>query len=300
MQNHPKVKWSLHCTGILWDFIKKEHPEYIEMVRVMVARGQVELLTGGYYEPILSVICDSDKRGQILKQTAFLKETFGVEAKGMWLAERVWEPGLAKQMAEAGIKYTVVDDAHFAASGMDPESLKGYYVTEDQGVSLNIFPISQQLRYHIPFKTINDTIAYFGANASENGDPVMVMADDGEKFGLWPETYKHVYHDGWLENFLTALEQNSFWLNTVTFSEYMLKFPSSGRVYLPTASYFEMSEWSLPSNTQEIFEDVVKHQGGHTPVKRFLRGGFWRNFLTKYSESNNMHKKMLYVSAKLT
>ena len=30
-----------------------------------------------------------------------------------------------------------------------------------------------------------------------------------------------------------------------------------------------------------------------------MRGGFWRNFLTKYPEAGHMHKKMLYISEKL-
>jgi alpha-amylase len=79
----------------------------------------------------------------------------------------------------------------------------------------------------------------------------------------------------------------------------MGKYPPEGRIYLPTASYFEMSEWALPSDSQQDFEGVVKQFENNASVKRFLRGGFWRNFLTKYAESNNMHKKMLYVSDKL-
>ena len=28
----------------------------------------------------------------------------------------------------------------------------------------------------------------------------------------------------------------------------------------------------------------------------FVKGGFWRNFLSKYAETNHLHKRMLYVS----
>ena len=34
-------------------------------------------------------------------------------------------------------------------------------------------------------------------------------------------------------------------------------------------------------------------------MRRFLRGGFWRGFFSKYAESNLLHKKMLRVSSKL-
>jgi alpha-amylase len=184
---------------------------------------------------------------------------------------------------------------------MDIEKLNSYYTTEEQGYKLHIFPISQKMRYFIPFQNVESTIDYFKYLVRENphSDPVVVMADDGEKFGLWPSTYKHVYENGWLERFLTALEENSDIVETVSFSDVLKTKSSAARVYLPCASYFEMSEWSLPSEEQQSFENVLNKYGGDNEAKRFLRGGFWRNFLTKYEESNNMHKKMLYVSKKI-
>ncbi|MHB9155513.1 MAG: alpha-amylase/4-alpha-glucanotransferase domain-containing protein [Endomicrobiales bacterium] len=299
MSRHPRIKWSLHCTGILWDFLFEKHPEYVKAVKKMVAAGQVELLTGGYYEPILSVIPERDKTGQIRRLTALLEREFGCKVRGMWLAERVWEPQLAAAIARAGVEYTVVDDAHFAAAGLDAEKLRGYYITEEQGVKLSIFPISQRLRYAIPFETVDKTMEYLSSCSDESGRSALVMADDGEKFGLWPETHKHVYQDRWLDNFFDAVERSLDWIEPLTFSEYRERVPAEGRVYLPAASYFEMSEWSLPPASQEEFEGVVRQFEHNGQVKRFLRGGFWRNFLTKYAESNNMHKKMLYVSEKV-
>ncbi|MDR1696437.1 MAG: DUF1926 domain-containing protein [Endomicrobium sp.] len=302
MLKHPKLRWNLHASGMLWEYISGEHPDYIKKVKKLVASGNLEILSGGYYEPILSSIPDRDKIGQICKMTSYLKDKFGCEeADGIWLAERVWEPSLAKVLSESGIKYTVLDDAHFASAGMDADALRGYYTTEEQGHSLNIFPISQRLRYMIPFQDVERTIEYFKYLASQEGgvSPVVVMADDGEKFGMWPGTNRHVYENGWLEKFLTALEENSDIVETATFSEVLKTEKSSGRVYLPCASYFEMSEWSLPSSAQQKFEDVLHRYGGDTEAKTFLHGGFWRSFLTKYSEANSMHKKMLYVSSKI-
>lgn len=299
MSRHPKIKWSLHCTGILWDFLCERHPEYVKSVQAMAEAGQLEVMGGGYYEPIMPIIPDRDKKGQIDKLSAFIERKFGRRPRGMWLAERVWEPSLAAALSRSGMEYTVVDDAHFAAAGLDVNRLRGYYLTEEQGVKLAIFPISQRLRYAIPFDTVDKVISYFGECADESGRAALVMADDGEKFGLWPETHKHVYTNGWLDRFLEAVERNLEWIKPVTFSEYLSAHPAEGSVYLPTASYFEMSEWSLPSDAQEAFEGVVKQYEGKPHIKRFLRGGFWRNFLTKYAESNNMHKKMLYVSEKV-
>lgn len=298
MLRHPKIKWGLHASGMVWEYISKEHPDYIKDVKKLVSCGNLEILSGGYYEPVMASIPDRDKIMQINKLTSYLKNKFGcAEVNGAWLAERIWEPGLAKVLCEAGIKYTVLDDAHFAASGMDTETLSGYYTTEEQGCRLNIFPISRKLRYMMPFDSVENTINYFKARKDENA--VLVMADDGEKFGMWPGTDKHVYENGWLENFITAVEENSDTVETAGFSEILQSRESSGRVYLPCASYFEMSEWSLPSGSRRKFEDALGRLGGDYEAKMFMRGGFWRNFLSKYDESNNMHKKMLYISNKV-
>ncbi|MDR2426690.1 MAG: DUF1926 domain-containing protein [Endomicrobium sp.] len=302
MLNHPSIKWSMHASGMLWEYMSKEHPDYIKNVKKLVSSGNLEILSGGYYEPIMVSIPDRDKIGQIKKLTNYLKNKFGCEeANGVWLAERVWEPGFAKFLCEAGIEYTVLDDASFAAAGMDAENLRGYYTTEEQGYRLNIFPISQRLRYLIPFQSIENTLNYFKSIVSQPAEQyhILVMADDGEKFGMWPGTNKHVYENGWLEKFLAVLEENSDIVETAGFSEILKMQKSSGRVYLPCASYFEMSEWALPSDTQQKFENVLGRYGTDNEARIFLRGGFWRNFLSKYDESNNMHKKMLYVSDKI-
>ena len=79
------------------------------------------------------------------------------------------------------------------------------------------------------------------------------------------------------------------------------KYPAIGRVYLPTASYDEMTEWALPPDLSgDITELKHRLQDEHRDdVLRFVRGGFWRNFLVKYPEVNNMHKKMLRVHEKV-
>ena len=113
------------------------------------------------------------------------------------------------------------------------------------------------------------------------------MADDGEKFGIWPETHRSVYEEGWLERFFTLLEQSGDWLETTTFSEYAEKEPSRGRIYLPTASYMEMGEWSLPTHAMIEYNEALrlaKESPEFEKLRPFIKGGIWRNFLAKYSE----------------
>jgi alpha-amylase len=299
LARHPKIKLAQHYTGILFEWILKNHPEFIQQLKSLVDSGQVELITGGFYEPILAVIPDQDKLDQIKKLSDFIIEQFGKVPVGMWLAERVWEQHIVKFISQAGVKYVIIDDTHFRYAGLSGEQLLGYYITEEQGFTVNIFPISKMLRYTIPFQPVEKTIDYLREIATEEGDRVIVYADDGEKFGVWPNTYKHVYDDGWLEEFFCALEENSDWINILHFSEVLDKIKPVGRIYLPNASYAEMMHWALPADAYldyEKLEEHLKEEGMYEQYSRFFRGGFWRNFLVKYPEANNLHKKMLRVS----
>jgi len=305
LERHPHVRLALHYTGPLRDWLVVHHPDFLPRVHTLVERGQVEIMTGGYYEPILASIPDADKQGQIRKLTEAVEEDFGYRATGAWLAERVWEPSVALPMAEAGVQYTIVDDTHFKHVGLGDEDLFGYYVTEEQGATLKIFGTSKFLRYVIPWAQVDEVIEWLRGEADDSGNKVAVMGDDGEKFGLWPGTYTHCWNPnaggpGWMERFFDALMENRDWLHTILPGEFAAQFPALGRIYLPTASYDEMTEWALPA---DLSGEIVRlkhqlHDEGRDDVLRFVKGGFWRNFLVKYPEINTMHKKMLLVSRK--
>ena len=266
LERFPSIKMALHYSGSLLDWLAEERPEFIERLRELIARGQVELLGGAYYEPILPAIPDEDKIGQIRMMTARLEELFGTLPRGMWLAERVWEPHLPRPISQAGMDYLAVDDIHFHEGGHT--DLDHYYRTEEEGYPLDLFPIDEELRYLIPFKEPGETISYLEEHRDKERPRLFVLADDGEKFGGWPGTFEAVYEEGWLERFFTLLQEHGEWLHLVTFAEYRRLFPPRGPLYLPAGSYREMDEWS---------------------------GGLWRNFFSRYPESNRLHKKMLAV-----
>jgi len=298
----PDIKVTLHNTGVLWDWLEKHHPEYFMYIEDLLKADQLELLGGGFYEPILPVIFDSHKKGQVNKLTDYLRDKFKVAPRGMWLAERVWEPQLASTFADCGIEYTILDDTHFRWAGLTEDQLDSYFITEEQHKKLALFPISKQLRYYIPFKTVDKVIEALKQMAETHPDKLAIYADDGEKFGSWPDTYKLCYEEKWLPQFFEEVSKNANWLKMRFFSEAIDQFESNGRIYLPTASYAEMGQWSLPPAGFMHYEELEKHLKKNDlwdSHSYLMRGGFWRNFLTKYPESNNMHKKMYRVAAKI-
>lgn len=301
LERHPEVRLSLHYTGSLLDWIEEVHPEFLERIAALAGRNQIEIVSGGYYEPILPSIPDNDKVAQIRRLTARIEQDFGTQASGMWLAERVWEPGLPRLLREAAIEWTILDDVHFKNVGLEDHDLYGYYATEDQSSILKVFATSKGLRYTIPWRPVSETIEQLRSLATLDGKRIVAMGDDGEKFGSWPDTGPYCWgsngHSGWVEEFFTALELNSDWLHTTPLGEYARNYPALGRIYLPTSSYIEMTEWALPPRKSYIFGKLL-HQledERREDILQFMRGGFWRNFLVRYHEINNQHKKMLRV-----
>ncbi|MGW8264851.1 MAG: alpha-amylase/4-alpha-glucanotransferase domain-containing protein [Longimicrobiales bacterium] len=292
---------TFHLSGPLLDWLRANGSTYLDLIGELASAGKLELLLAGYYEPILPSLPPQDRVEQIIWMREALKDLFGIEASGLWLTERVWEPELAADLVDAGVQYVIVDDRHFVAAGFSRESLHAPFRTEASGKSLGVFAIDEKLRYMIPFQPPEDTARYLKELRSQ-GRRLAVIADDIEKFGGWPGTREWVYDRGWLEKFtgvMKELEEQGE-IRLATFRQALDELPSGGLAYLPSASYREMEEWSLPPEAfhriAELKEKVGEDQfaRGESPL---IRGSHWRNFLVKYPEANRMHKKMMELSA---
>lgn len=296
------LKISLHISGPLIEWLAAHHGEYIDRLAELVSEGRVEILGGAFYEPILAMIPSRDRIGQIRRYRQWLQQRFGTTVRGMWVPERVWEQSFTSDLAAAGIEYTVLDDFHFKNAGMTDSQLTAHMITEDEGRVLSVFPGSERLRYLIPFGPPEETIGYLAGVSEQHPGAVVVFGDDGEKFGTWPETKKHVYDDGWLQRFFDLLVDNRGWIQTTTLSEAVDNVPPAGKIYLPDSSYREMTEWALPAEQLAEYERLA-HQMGDDPrwetLRRFIRGGFWRNFRVKYPEASEMYARMMMVSGRL-
>ncbi|MBS2032822.1 MAG: DUF1926 domain-containing protein [Deltaproteobacteria bacterium] len=300
---HPNAKIALHLSGPLLEWLERERRTFLDDVRALLARGQLELLGGGLEEPILSALPDRDAQGQLAAMRVRLNELFGVEPRGLWLTERVWEPDLPRLLAPEGLRYTFVDESHLRAAGVEGP-LRGYYVTEHAGAPLALFPIDQQLRMKLPQAPVDEVLALIreAANGPERvGGAGITFGDDGEKFGLWPGTYEWVHERGWLKEFFGALAESDA-IESVLPSEYLARFPAQDRVYLPSASYPELMQWALPPararRLAELRRTLSAEPDGAADLD-LLRGGSWPMFLARYPEANALHKRMLHASHKL-
>jgi 4-alpha-glucanotransferase len=275
LRRFPGVKGTFHFSGNLLEWLEKKRPGYISKLRTMLENGQIEVMGGGFFEPVMSAIPLKDAVEQIEMMATAVKRIFGVTPLGAWTTERVWHRKLADLYQDAGIEYTILDDNHLRCCLDGERGLFGPCLTYGDSGSVTVFPASTKLRYLIPFRPVQRTIDLMkDPQVLKRGEvPCFFFADDLEKFGAWPYTNGHVYRKKWLENFLRALTDEKEWLETATYSEIGGLRAKHDVGVLQPSSYREMDEWS---------------------------GGDFGNFLTKYPESGRMHERMLEVSDKVS
>jgi len=300
LERYPDFRFSVHFSGWLLDVLLQRYPEDMQRLRLMTERGQVEWFGSGDCEPVLAAIPYRDRLTQLAALSDRIERHFGQRPQGAWLTERVWESSVVPALAASGIRYVAVDDYHFLCTGQPADKLDSFWSTEDDGRSLDLFPISEQARYRLPFSPAGEAVAWM-EQLARDGRRACIYFDDIEKFGIWPETYAWVYEKGWLTQFIEGVLASSL-IRTATYADYRAAQATRGIVYLPTTSYIEMNEWTLPAPAARAFNGLVareKSAGLYEADRPWLRGGIWRNFLSRFPEANWMHKRMLELSARV-
>jgi hypothetical protein len=265
----PQTKLTLHCTGVLWDFIERKHPEYLDLCGVLLQQNRLELLTGGYYEPIMPAIPREHRKLQIKKLTKKLHGMFDVQPSVMWLAERVWEPQITEDLLGADVAGLLLDEELFAdCPGFASGGGGAWYGTVDGNTDsgLTFFAIDTQLRHAVPFLQISEAVDIL-RRRRDAGLELVTFADDGEKLGAWPGTHDWVYNQKWLRDFLRdSCELADFVLPSECIgSSCGLNARTISVHQVSPGSYAEMMDWA---------------------------GGNWHNFSERYREC----KRMQYVA----
>jgi len=254
---------TLHFSGPLLLEWEEKFPEYLKELRCLIKESSFEVMGGTYSESILTLLSYKDRLWQVIEGRKLVKEMLGVEPKGLWLPERVWDPTLPPVIAEAGYKYVIVDDEVGYRAKLWKGDVHRAWNTEYDGKIVKVLFIDATIRELLPWRSHSEVLNYL----KQFKEPEYVLwGSDAEKFGEWWDSKSA---ESWLRYFLSNIPD---WVKVVTPSRYLIENKVSGLVYLPPGSYNKMMEWS---------------------------GGFFPTFLRKYIESNNMHKKMLYVRKKL-
>ncbi|MDR0723521.1 MAG: DUF1925 domain-containing protein [Treponema sp.] len=145
LYKYPKIQATLHYSGVLLYWLEKVHPEFFMLLEDLVSRKQIELLGGGFYEPMMPLIPLSDKIGQIEMLTTYLRKHFGKRPQGCRLPALAWEPHIVGPLSTCGMGYTFLEERQFTLAGVAAGVIEPC-ITEDQGKLITIFPVSNRFK----------------------------------------------------------------------------------------------------------------------------------------------------------
>ncbi len=181
------------------EWLDAHHPDYLDRLASLVSAGRIEIIGGAVLRAdpgdasrraTASARCRPTPPGCRTASAPTSAACGSPSASGNKTWPATWPP-------PASIT-SILDDSHFKNAGLTEDELHGYYLTEDDGRWSRVIPGSERLRYVIPFGAPQDTIDYLRNVAERHPNAIAMFADDGEKFGVWPETQKSVFDEGWL------------------------------------------------------------------------------------------------------
>lgn len=294
LNEHPSVSAVLYYMGPLLEWMEEQHAEAFMLLKEMVKRKQIEFLGGAFYEPILPLIPDADKLGQLEKMTTYLRSHFGNRPRGAWLAQKIWEPSLAKVLKNGGLDYIFLDDSCFHIAGLSEDLCCRPYLTEDQGKSIIVFPLATRLAATIPAASPSKIVASLRKLGDESGQKVVALIFPGDCFGI-REGEENI-SIRWLETFLAKIEENRLWLQTVTPQRYLKQNQQRRpRVYFPCLADSDMNRWAYNCSQQKWLQTVGRKVKNVPHGSSYLRSGYVRQYLMKYPEIDRLYARMMYT-----
>jgi alpha-amylase len=289
---------SLHLSGPLLEWLEAHDPAYLDVLGPLVSDGRVELLLGGFYEPVLAALPRADRIEQIAWMREAVQRRFGVQASGLWLTERVWQPELAADLAEAGVQFVLVDDRHFLVSGFEHEQLHAPFWTESDGRRLAVLPIDERLRYLVPFRPPAETAARL-RELHRAGRPSPCWSTTGRNSAAGPVRESGCSTKGGCGSSSPPCRSCGARGNPPLH-------PRSGGARRPERRTRVLGDRVIPGNGTWRLRRRPRTPGAPGARARgspagaegaLVRGAHWHNFLVKYPEANRMHKKMQALSA---
>lgn len=298
LEKYPSVHCSLHFSGVLLEYLKKARGDVLDSIRALAARGQVELLGGGFYEPILSMIPREDAEWQLRKTIDWIQREFHTVPRGAWLPESVWEPHFVELLHRTGYQYATLEDSLFESVGWKRAQLFRAFSADFLNRRLLLFPSHRTWAHQLPHEGLREIKAAFTQLGNRPGPEMQIVtiAQNGDRYGLDPGTYEAAYEKGALEEWLRYLEGERQWIETNRLGDVPpQRWPAA---LLPPGAAESLEECALPSPAQRDFLGARGELAKRYDADRFLgyfRGGTWYGFIGKYAEAGLMHHKLLWL-----
>lgn len=146
MLDSGKVKFSLFLDGpTIEEAAKLPRTLMFGKLRRAVEDGSLELLGGGFYDPMLPLFPTELQSMQLKKHSKLLWKYFGIEPSGYFNSSMVWEMEMTELLEKHRFEYALVQEASLQDALGRTTPVSGWYTVEDKGSLMRVVPVSQKL-----------------------------------------------------------------------------------------------------------------------------------------------------------
>ncbi len=274
--NHPNVCFTFYFPGPILEWLEKNHAEFITLLSDLVNRKQVEILGGGFYEPIFPLIMPVDRVGQIEMNTTYVRKQIGKKPRGIFLGDTVWDPSLISSFKTCGMEFVILNGSLIPENEPEGKNL----IVEDMGKTLTVIPYHQPI---LDFTQLPDSqkILEKVKKLSESKNNALYLNDNHLYFTSFSVNELSILLEtNWFETFCNLIESSP--LFDFSYPSLYLKNNSDCiRSFVPAGCPPEIQKWTSKPFLEE------KQKQTSTNIK---------NFLYTYQEVQYLYSRMMYVS----
>ena len=275
--SHENVPFSFFFSGPVLEWLQSQHEEYLLVLEELLARKQIEVLGGGYYNPHFPLLQPADRSGQIETLTTALRKHFKKRPHGCFLNESVWDPSLINTLNSCSLEYVMLDYSFFASDMSDPKALT-VSITEDMGKSIFALPLHNELFDAVdmvsPETFLEKLIKTVPASLSNPSVTCFISA----------EKMSELVQQNWLEECLALIATNFNDKISLSLPWKIIKNSSTfNKAIIPSGMSKKASSWALKA--------YAKSAQNKNSMRLTIR-----NFALLYPEILNLYSRMTYTS----
>jgi len=197
VSRYPGFRATIHLPGRLLEAADHSAARALGHLRQATKDGRLEWLGGGYHEPLFPLIPPSWRQTQIQMLDQALRQHIQTRARGTWLPESVWDPGLIPGLVQAGFEYTILKD-YQVLPGLGLDHAGGWVLTEELANPLRVLLSQESLGALFRAGALEEMLRLLEAAPTE---------DDTPRLGIFDLPLLSETREGLMPSFLERLSQ---------------------------------------------------------------------------------------------
>lgn len=272
LYDNSKFGFSFYFSGLYFEWLEKKHKEFLVLLSELTSRKQIEILGGGFYDPLFPLIPPVDRIGQIEKLTTEIRKNVGKKPRGLKIPYSVWNPSLIASLKTCGIEYVLLDNSLIGQAQINNAQLTNLpYIIEELGKTITV--IGENNYQFLNVDAGAEDFVKKVSNLAKKQNTAIVYVS------LNVQQASELIENQWFEN-LWKLVKDSEIISLTTPQNYLKEVNFTTKANVSSLASSSLLQWaSIP----------------YTPNLKSIKNENIRSFLYTYPESYLLYSRMIYA-----